>query len=120
MTHPKIHAASHPDKPAIIMAGSGETISFAQLDANSNRAAHLFRSLGLGHGDTVAICMENRAEFFDLCWGAQRSGLVYVAISNRLTASEIDYILGDSGAQALIASPYLGETLDQLQSFVKR
>ena len=120
MTHPKIHAANHPDKAAVIMAGSGETISFAQLDANSNRVAHLFRSLGLEHGDTVAICMENRAEFFDLCWGAQRSGLVYVAISNRLTASEIDYILGDSGARVLIASPYLGEALDQLQSPVER
>ena len=120
MTHPKIHAVTHPEKPAVIMAGSGQTISFAQLDANSNRAAHLFRSLGLGHGDTIAICMENRAEFFDLCWGAQRSGLVYVAISNRLTASEIDYILGDSGAQVLIASRYLGDTLDQLQSRIKR
>jgi long-chain acyl-CoA synthetase len=120
VTHPKTYAAANPDKPAIIMAGSGQTISYGQLEANSNRAAHLFRSLGLGHGDTIAICMENRAEFFDLCWGAQRAGLVYVAISNRLTASEIDYILGDSGAQALFASPYLGDTLDQLQSPVKR
>lgn len=120
MTHPSIHATTQPDKPAIIMAGSGQTVSYAELDANSNRFAQLLRSLGLGHGDTIAICMENRAEFFDLCWGAQRAGLVYVAISNRLTASEIDYILGDSGAQALFASPYLGETLDQLQSPVKR
>ena len=120
MPHPSVHAKANPDKAAIIMAGSGETVSYAQLDANSNRAAQLFRSLGLGHGDTIAICMENRAEFFDLVWGAQRSGLVFVAISNRLTASEIDYILGDSGAQALFASPYLGETLDQLQSPVKR
>jgi long-chain acyl-CoA synthetase len=118
--HPKIHAAANPDKPALIMAGTGQTVSYAELEAGSNRAAHLFRSLGLGHGDTIAICMENRAEFFDLCWGAQRSGLVYVAISNRLTASEIDYILGDSGSQALFASPYLGGTLDQLQSPIKR
>jgi long-chain acyl-CoA synthetase len=120
MTHPKIHASTHPDKPAIIMAGTGQTVSYAQLDANANRFAHLLRSLGLGHGDTIGICMENRAEFFDLCWGAQRSGIVFVAISNRLTASEIDYIIGDSGAQALFTSPYLGETLDQLQSPVKR
>lgn len=118
--HPKIHAAANPDKPAIIMAGSGQTVSYAQLEANSNRAAHLFRLLGLGHGDTIAICMENRAEFFDLVWGAQRSGLVFVAISNRLTASEIDYILADSGSQALFASPYVGEILGQLETPVKR
>jgi long-chain acyl-CoA synthetase len=120
MTHPKIHASTRPDKPALIMAGTGQTVSYAELDANTNRAAHLFRSLGLGHGDTIAICMENRAEFFDLVWGAQRAGLVYVAISNRLTASEIDYILSDSSAQALFASPYLGPILDQLESPVKR
>jgi long-chain acyl-CoA synthetase len=120
MTHPSIHAQAQGEKPAIIMAGSGQTVSYAELDANSNRVAQLLRSLGLGYGDTIAICMENRAEFFDLCWGAQRSGIVFVAISNRLTASEIDYILSDSGSRALFTSPYLGEILDQLQSPVAR
>jgi acyl-CoA synthetase (AMP-forming)/AMP-acid ligase II len=116
MTHPKVHAAAHPDKPAVIMAGSGETVSYRELDERSNRCAHLFRSLGLQQGDTVAFCLDNRAAFFDLVWGAQRSGLIYVAISCRLTASEIDYILNDSGAKALFASNYLGPVLDQLQS----
>ena len=120
MTHPYIHAQTHPDKPAIIMAGSGETISFAQLDARSNQYAHFFRSLGLGHGDVVAICMENRAEFFEFTWGAQRAGLFFVAISNRLTASEIDYILDDSGAQILVSSKHLVAELDKLTAPVKR
>jgi long-chain acyl-CoA synthetase len=120
MGHPVVHAAANPDKPAVIMAGSGETVTYRQLDERSNQVAHLFRSLGLGHGDTIAICMENRAEFFDLVWGAQRSGLIYVAISSRLTAAEMDYILVDSGAQALFSTNYLGATLDQLQSPVKR
>jgi acyl-CoA synthetase (AMP-forming)/AMP-acid ligase II len=120
MTHPKIHAAASPNKPAVIMASSGETVTYRQLDERSNRCAHLFRSLGLRHGDTVAFCLENRAEFFDLVWGAQRAGLIYVAISCRLTPSEMDYILNDSGAKALLSSPYLGELLDQLQSPVKR
>ena len=106
MGHPAVHAAANPDKPAVIMAGSGEIITYGALDARSNQCAHLFRALGLQHGDTVAFCLENRAEFFDLVWGAQRAGLVYVAISCRLTASEIDYILNDSGAKALFASPY--------------
>ena len=66
--HPKIHATVNPDKPAVIMAGSGQVVTYAQLEANSNRVAQLLRSLGLGHGDTIAMCMENRAEFFDLAW----------------------------------------------------
>jgi long-chain acyl-CoA synthetase len=120
MTHPKTHAAANPEKPAVIMAGSGLTITYDELDARSNQCAHLFRSLGLGHGDTVAICMENRAEFFDLVWCAQRSGLIYVAISCRLTPSEISYILKDSGAKALFASPYLGDTLDAMPDDLAR
>ncbi len=96
MCHAVVHAAANPDKPAVIMAGSGETVTYRQLDERSNQCAHLFRSLGLQHGDTVAFCLENRAEFFDLVWGAQRAGLIYVAISCRLTPSEMDYILTDS------------------------
>lgn len=115
--HPSVHAQNHPDKPAIIMAASGETVSYAELDKNSNRIAHLFRQLGLGHGDPIAICMDNRARFFDLVWAAQRAGQIYVAISCRLTAPEIAYILEDSGAKALFTSEYIGEALDQLADF---
>lgn len=120
MAHISVFAQSHPDKPALIMAGSGETVSYAALEARSNRVAHLLRSRGLAIGDTIAICMENRTEFFDLVWGAQRSGLHYVAISSRLTAPEIDYILADSGAKAIFGSDYLGETLEKLDTGVAR
>lgn len=120
MSHPYLHAQSNPDKPAVIMAGSGELVSYSQLDRRSNQAAQLCRSLGLATGDTIAICMDNNALFFDLVWGAQRAGLVFVAVSCRLTAPEIDYILTDSGAKALFASDYLGATLDALQAPLAR
>lgn len=115
--HPSVHAQNHPDKPAIIMAASGETVSYAQLNRNSNQIAHLFRQLGLGHGDPIAICMDNQARFFDLVWAAQRAGQIYIAISCRLTAPEIAYILEDSGAKALFTSDYIGKALDQLADF---
>lgn len=118
--HPSVHAQSNPEKPAIIMAGSGETVSYRQLEARSNQAAHFFRSLGLQIGDTVAVCLENRREFFDIIWGAQRSGLICVSISNRLTASEIDYILADSGAEVFVTSACLGDILDNLDTPLKR
>jgi len=102
--HPGIHAKSTPDKPAYVMAASGETITFAQLEAGSNRGAQLFRSLGLGVGDPIAIFMENHPLFLQICWAAQRSGLIYTAISSRLTAPEAAYIIGDCGAKALITS----------------
>jgi methyltransferase (TIGR00027 family) len=49
----------NPDKPAYIMAGSGETVTYRELDARSNQGAHLFRSLGIQAGDSVAFFMDN-------------------------------------------------------------
>ncbi len=102
--HPSLHAASDPNKAAYIMAGNGETVTFKQLDDRSNQIAHTFRELTLQPGDTIALFAENSARFFEICWAAQRAGLYYVAISSRLTAPEVEYIIKDSGARLLIAS----------------
>ena len=117
--HPYIHAQTHPDKPAYIMAGSGETVTYRQLDEQSNRIAQLFRSLGLKAGDHIALFLENNARFFEICWGAQRSGLIYTAISSRLTAAEVDYIVGDCGAKLFITSKYLADKAAELAPLLK-
>ena len=113
--HPSVHAAQNPDKPAVIMASTGAVQTYGQLEAESNRFAHLFRANGLQIGDTVAICLENHPQYFSVAWGAQRSGLCYVAISSRLTDEEVSYILEDSGAKMLISSKALLPLADQLQ-----
>ena len=112
--HPSVHARTHPDKPAIIMAASGETISYAELDRRSNQVAQLLRAKGIGIGDTVALCLENHPWFLCLTWGFQRAGLHYVGISSRLTAPEVAYILEDSGAKLLFSSTYLAATMDEV------
>jgi long-chain acyl-CoA synthetase len=112
--HPALHARSTPDKPALVMTAAGETVGYRQLDERSNRVAHLFRSLGLGPGDHVALLLENRPEFFDVCWGAQRSGIVFTALSTRLGVDEAAYILGNCAAKAVIASGALARLADAL------
>jgi len=112
--HPSTYAATHPDKPAIIVAETGETISYAELDAASNRAAQLFRAHGLGHEDVVAFMLENTPHYYGLTWGAQRAGLRYVCISSRLTQDETDYILENSGAKMLVVSASLAAAAQQL------
>jgi acyl-CoA synthetase (AMP-forming)/AMP-acid ligase II len=97
-------AAEQPDKAAVIMAGSGRTITFAELDAASNRLAHVLFDAGLRHGDHVAFMLENRWEFLAIAWAAQRSGLYYTAISPRLQADELIYIVDDCEAKVFVAS----------------
>jgi len=113
--HPYLHAQETPDKPAVIMAETGETISYKELDATSNRFAQLYRAQGLQVGDTIGILLENHPQYFAAVWGAQRSGLIFVAISSRLTADETSYILSDSGARLLISSKRLVTIADQLR-----
>ena len=47
MTHPYIHAKSFPNKPAYVMTDTGETLTFKQLDEQSNQFAHLLRARGI-------------------------------------------------------------------------
>jgi acyl-CoA synthetase (AMP-forming)/AMP-acid ligase II len=116
MTHPSLHARIDPDKIAYQMAGSGKAISYRELDELSNQGAQLFRSLGLKAGDHIALLMENRLTFMEICWAAQRSGLYYTAISRYLTKDEIAYIVKDCGARVVITSPKCGEVIAGLNS----
>jgi long-chain acyl-CoA synthetase len=106
--HPSFHALTTPDKVAYRMATTGEAITFRELDRRSNQGAQLFRSLGLGPGDHIALLMENSLRFLEICWAAQRSGLYYTAINGYLKADEIAYVVDDCGARAFIASPRAG------------
>ncbi|MEY3342229.1 MAG: hypothetical protein RL413_1568 [Actinomycetota bacterium] len=100
------HVATTPDKPALIMAGSGYTQTFAQLDAAANRLSQLLRSAGLQPGDHVAICMENHDRFLEVLWGCHYAGLIYTAASSRLTSNELSYIINDCAAKVFITSKY--------------
>ena len=102
--HPGFHAERAPEKPAYVMARSGRTVSYAELNEKSNQGAQLFRSLGLGPGDHIALCMENNEHFFQICWAAQRSGLYYTCISSRLSPPEVAYIVDDCDAKVFIGS----------------
>src|ERR1043166_7234601 len=116
MSHPSLHARTDPDKIAYQMAGTGKAISYRQLNELSNQGAQLFRALGLKARDHIALLMENRLAFMEICWAAQRSGLYYTAISRYLTKDEIAYIVRDCGAKVFITSPKCADSIKRLVS----
>lgn len=101
-------AAQQPDKAAVV-AASGEAMTYADLEAQSNRIAHLFRSLGLRRGDHVALLSENRLELFPVMWAAQRTGLLYTPVNWHLTADEAGYVVENCGATVLLVSATLAD-----------
>ncbi|HAQ24174.1 MAG TPA: acyl-CoA synthetase [Acidimicrobiaceae bacterium] len=120
LQYPGRWAAEDPDRPAIVMAESGDSMTFGELDAEANRISHLFRGLGIGPGEHVAFCLENRIEFLALAWGAHYAGLYYTAISSRLTADEISYIVQDCGAKVFVTSPFKADEVAEISAATPR
>ena len=98
------HARTQPDKPAFIMASTGETVSYRELDERSNRLAHLLRAHGLQRLDHYAIFMENNGRYVECCGAGERAGLYYTCVNSFLTAEELAYIVNNSESKALIVS----------------
>ena len=98
------HAREHPDQPAIIMATSGETVTYGEYEARCNRAARLLRAAGLGHGDHIAVLMENCPQLLEIEGAAERTGLYFTLINTYLAADEVAYIIANSRARLLFSS----------------
>jgi long-chain acyl-CoA synthetase len=112
--YPPAVADRYPDRVAYIMAGSGETLTYAQLDRGSNRLAHLFRQHGIRAGDTVAVVLENRIEWPVVVAAGMRSGLYVTPINWHLNPAEIARLLADARPGALITSAAIAADLTPL------
>src|SRR6266699_2572146 len=98
------HAHLRPLQPAFIMANSGEAVTCAELEARSNRLAHLLRNRGLKRLDHYAIFMENNSRYLETCGAGERSGLYFTCVNSYLTASELAYIVNNSESRVLFTS----------------
>ncbi|MFO1269112.1 MAG: AMP-binding protein [Rubrivivax sp.] len=94
----------HPDRAAFVMAASGETVTYAELEARSNRLAHLLRAEGLKRLDHYAVFMENNSRYLETNAAGERTGLYYTCVNSFLTAGELAYIVDNSESQVLITS----------------
>ncbi|MGQ0433662.1 MAG: acyl-CoA synthetase [Microthrixaceae bacterium] len=104
MSFPGVHARTRPDHPAVVMAATGERVTYRELDERSNRLAHLWHDRGLRRGDHVAILLPNDPRWFDAVWAALRSGLYYTPVNWHLTPAEVAYIVEDCGARSVLTA----------------
>ncbi|MBW2524538.1 MAG: long-chain fatty acid--CoA ligase [Deltaproteobacteria bacterium] len=108
-----------PDKTALVIAATGERLSYRELDERASRTARAWRTtLGLAKGDRLAILSNNRAEFLEVFFAAAKSGVVVVPLGTKLTPKELEYILRDAGAKALCYAAAFAETVRALQRCV--
>jgi long-chain acyl-CoA synthetase len=112
--YPGTYAAKAPDRIAAVMTGTGETLSYGDLERRSVQLAHVLHEAGLRPGDAVALLTENNLRAFEVYWAALRSGLYITAVNNRLKPDEVAYIVSDSGAAALIVSAEQAATAEAI------
>jgi long-chain acyl-CoA synthetase len=118
--HPYIYAAANPDKPAVILAETGAIMTYGEMEAGSNRVAQLIHARGWGPGDVVAFMVDNDPRYYELVWGAHRTGVHFVCMSTRLTADETNYILSNSGARLLIVSASLAGQAAEIETTAEK
>ena len=102
--YPGAQAKIRPQQPALIMATTGETVTYAELERRSNRLAHFLRASGLGRLDHYAIFMENNGRYIECCSAGERAGLYYTCVNSYLMPDEVTYILDNSESKILITS----------------
>jgi fatty-acyl-CoA synthase len=112
--YPGNHVRTNPDKPAVVMAGSGRALTYRQLDDRSAQFARVLHDAGLRRGDVLAMLSENTLQCFELYWAAIRSGLYVTAINRHLSPDEVAYIVNDSGARALAVSATLAPVAEAI------
>ena len=98
-------AVRGPDHPAFIDAATGDTLTWAEVDAATDVEAHRLRGAGLQPGDRVAVRLPTSAEFAVAVFGALRAGAVVVPVSNGGPTRELTRVLDDSGATLLVGAP---------------
>ncbi|MTD14198.1 AMP-binding protein [Nakamurella sp. YIM 132087] len=113
-------ARLHPDRPALVMAGSGRQLTFAEYEDRCNRLARVFLDAGLRPGDHVAFLLENSLAAYVAQGAAERCGLYHTPVNFHLTAPEAAYIVDDSTARAVIVSATFDGLADRLPATCPR
>src|SRR5882672_8899979 len=92
-----------PDKIAVVDLASQRRLSYAEFDKRISRlAGHLRDQLGVKRGDRVAVLALNTTDTLEVQFACFRIGAVFLPLNNRLTAPELQFIVGDSSPKVMI------------------
>jgi acyl-CoA synthetase (AMP-forming)/AMP-acid ligase II len=110
----KVNAKKFPD--TIALKDASRSFTYPELNRRVNRLAHSLLSLGLAKGDKVAVLLENSIEIVEVFLATAKTGLIIVPINFRLVSREVEYIVNNSDARAIIVHDQFTPTVDPIKT----
>ncbi|HET6553551.1 MAG TPA: AMP-binding protein [Dyella sp.] len=95
-------AATHPERPALVVRAQHVRLSYREFHAEVERVAAGLLALGLERGDRIGIWAPNRAEWVTLQFAAPKAGLILVNINPAYRLHELEYALNKVRCRALV------------------
>jgi len=105
--------STYKDNTALVYENS--RISFSRMDAAVNSLANHLKSIGIGRGDKAALMLPNTPEFPITYFACQKLGAVAVTLNVMSTAYELQYLLDNSDAKALVTSAQSARRFEEIK-----
>ncbi|HLZ75104.1 long-chain-acyl-CoA synthetase [Phenylobacterium sp.] len=115
-----IQAAVDQHRDRTAMTFEGRTLSYAELDAIANRFAHWGKGINLRRGQTVALFMPNRLEYFPIWYGLSKIGVVTALINNQLSGLALAHCLNISQAACVIVDAETSPVFEAAKSLLEK
>jgi acyl-CoA synthetase (AMP-forming)/AMP-acid ligase II len=110
----EVVADAVPDREALVVGFGDVRLTYAELDQRANRLAHHLAGAGIGAGDHVAAYLYNGTEFVETMLAAFKLRAAVVNVNYRYVAAELDYLLRDSDAKAVVYDTRFTPTLAEV------
>ncbi|MEE8435250.1 MAG: AMP-binding protein [bacterium] len=107
-----VQAARTP--AAVAVEAEERTFTYAQFNARVNRLAHVLTSLGVRHGERVAILSENRSEYLEAAFACAKLGAILCALNWRLADPELEHCVKLTAPMAALVSPRFKPNLERI------
>ncbi|AOY59256.1 MULTISPECIES: class I adenylate-forming enzyme family protein [Desulfococcus] len=116
--HFKVNAKKYANK--LVLKDQTRSFTYAETNRRVNRLAHCLMDLGLSKGDKVAVFMDNCIEIIEVYLATAKTGIIIVPINFRLVGREVEYIVNNSDAKAMIVEAQFAEIIDPIKKNLEK
>ena len=118
-----VQAQRIPDKPALVEDRPDGTVTawtYAELNRQANRLAHVFLDLGLKAGERIIVCGPNSPAVIRAGYARVKVGATSVPLNYRLTPEEMTYIIDNCDAAMIYVDAEYAETFARIRAQIPR